>query len=56
MKDSINNWWREHSSVVITVAVVILVDHLVFKGTFRKKIESLVDRFLNKAEKQIESN
>ena len=54
MKQSMERWWERNSNIVITVAVIFLVDHLVFKGSMRKKIESIFDKLVNRAENEIE--
>lgn len=54
MVDSIKEYVKEHKSIIMTIAVVLIVDHLVFNGAFREKVKSLVDGLLNKATKQLE--
>lgn len=47
------NFIKEHRTVIYTVALVVLVDHFVFKGQFREKLKDLVGKFLKKAEDQL---
>lgn len=54
LMDAFKNYLSKNSGVIFTVMFVVLVDHFVFNGTFREKIKSLVDGFLNKAAKQVE--
>lgn len=55
LMDAFKSYLSKNSGVIFTVAFVVLIDHFVFNGTFRDKIKSLVDGFLNKAAKQVES-
>lgn len=50
MLDSIKEYIKEHKQVIITIGVVLLVDHLVFGGAFRERVKGLVEKLLNKAE------
>lgn len=54
MLESVKEYLKEHKSIIMTIAVVLLVDHLVFQGAFREKVKSLVDGLLNKAQKQLD--
>ena len=44
---------KEHRSTLYIIAIVFLVDHLVFEGAFRGRLKGLVDKLLNKAESSI---
>lgn len=54
MMESVKEYLKEHKSIIITIAVALVVDHLVFGGAFREKVKSLVDGLLNKAQKQLD--
>lgn len=54
MKESFSKFLKDNSSILYTVAVVLVVDHLAFGGAFREKIKSLVEGLLNNAQKQLD--
>lgn len=49
MWNSIQRWYEKHSDILVTLAVALLADHLIFGGKFRGKIESLVEGLVDKA-------
>lgn len=53
MLDSVKEYLKQHKDIIITIGVVLVVDHLIFGGAFREKVKALVDGLLNKAEKQL---
>ncbi len=58
MKEIINDLKKfvsEHRNIIYTVALVALADHFLFDGKFREKLKGLVDKMLNKAEKQLDN-
>ena len=44
--DSIKNYFNKHQDSLITLAIVIILDHTLFEGAFRGKIQTLVDKIL----------
>lgn len=54
MFQNVKGYFNKHQDMIFTTALVILVDHFVFKGAFREKIKALVDKFLVAAEKKLE--
>lgn len=54
MLDSVKEYLKENKQIIMTIAVVLIVDHLVFGGAFREKVKSLVDGLLSKAQKQLD--
>lgn len=53
--DSIKDYLKEHKSILMTIGVVLLVDHLVFDGAFREKVKEIINKMLGKVEKQLDS-
>lgn len=53
MVGSIKDYVKTHREILITLALVALVDHFVFEGQFKKKLQQLVEALLNKAQKQL---
>lgn len=49
----IREFIKENRNIVYWIIVVLLLDHFVFEGKFRKKVKSVVEGCLNKVEKQI---
>jgi hypothetical protein len=53
MGDMIKKYWVEHQDVLMTVGIVMLVDHFLFGGALREKIKTTLENFLTKADKKI---
>lgn len=54
MLQTVKDYLKDHKQILMTIAVVLVVDHLVFGGAFREKVKSLVDGLLNKAQKELD--
>jgi hypothetical protein len=44
----VSDYVEKHKDVLFTVALVLVLDHFVFEGKFKQKIEDLVSSFLTK--------
>lgn len=44
----------EHKSTVYCVAVMLLIDHLVFNGSFRTRLQSIMSKLIDKVEKKLD--
>lgn len=44
----------EHKSTVYCVAVMLLIDHLVFNGSFRAKLQSIMSKLIDKVEQKLD--
>jgi len=44
----------EHKSVIYWIAVMFLLDHVLFQGTFRERLHGLMNKLLGKVESQID--
>lgn len=53
MLESVKEYLKENKQIIMTIAVVLIVDHLVFGGAFRERVKSLVNGLLNNAEKKL---
>lgn len=47
---------QENKNLIFNVGLVVLLDHFVLGGAFRKRIEGLISGVLEKAEKQLKSS
>lgn len=54
MFDSVKEYVKENRSILMTIGVALLVDHLVFGGAFREKVKSIIDSMLNTAQKKLD--
>lgn len=50
------DYFGKNRDIIFNVAIIILVDHFVFKGAFREKIKNLLDGFLVKTHKMLDIN
>lgn len=55
MISSLKMYVQKHSDVLWTLATVILLDHFLFEGKFRTKIESIMESLITKAEDKVKS-
>lgn len=55
MLDSLKSYFNKNQETFYTIGLIILIDHFVFNGAFRDKIKQLVDKLINKTEKQLEN-
>jgi len=53
MDTTIKGYFKKHEETCITLAIIILVDHFIFNGSFRQKIQNLVDGLLAKTSKKL---
>jgi hypothetical protein len=44
----VSDYVEKHKDILFTVALVLVLDHFVFEGKFKQKIEDLVSGFLTK--------
>lgn len=52
--DSLKRYLNVHQDALITLAIIILLDHFLFDGQFREKIKGSVEGLLNKTTKKLE--
>lgn len=53
MTQVFKEYFSKHKDIFMTLAVVLLADHFVFKGAFRDKVKTLLENLLSGAEKKI---
>lgn len=46
--NNLKNYFEKHQDSLITLAIIIIVDHFIFDGTFRTKIKTSIDGLLDK--------
>ena len=51
--ETIKGYFKKHEETCMTLAIIILVDHFIFNGSFRQKIKDLVDGLLTKTSKKL---
>lgn len=49
----IKNYFNKHQESIMTIVFIILIDHFVFKGAFRGRIQKSVEGMLGNVEKQL---
>lgn len=54
MLSDLRGYIREHKGVIYMVLLVVLVDHLFFKGALRGRIQGLAEKLLHKAEAKLD--
>lgn len=50
--ESVKGYINKHRDFLMTLVLVLVVDHIVFKGALREKIKTVVDGALQKANNQ----
>ena len=51
--DSFKQYLEKHRDVFFTIGIVLVLDHFVFGGAFKEKLQAIVDSFLSKRTKEI---
>lgn len=49
-------YFAKHREVLMTLLMFMLVDHFLFDGAFKHRIQEMVDGFLNRAKKKLEAD
>lgn len=52
---SLRDWFDKHSDAIITIAVIVIVDHFLFSGSLRERLKGMMTGLLSKCEKQLEN-
>jgi hypothetical protein len=50
MLDSVKNYVEKHKDMLFTIVLVVLIDHFLFGGALRSKIQTTLEGVLKKAE------
>ena len=53
MIQSLKDYYKEHQDTVITIGLIVLLDHFLFGGALRQKIQDTVEKMLGHVEKRI---
>ena len=53
MVSDVRGFVHENRFVIYTIAVVFLVDHFFFKGTFRERLRATIEKLVCKCEEKI---
>ena len=54
MLENVKGYVEKHKDILFTLGLVILVDHFLFKGALRSKIQGTLEGVLKKAENMIQ--
>jgi len=54
MIDSVKTYLKKHEDTIITIIILILIDHFIFNGAFRDKLNKIVETMISKVTKKIE--
>lgn len=52
---SIKKYFDDHRDLLMTLAVLVIVDQWVFDGAFKEKIKGLIDRVVGHAESKVKA-
>jgi len=55
MLKSLKKYYEDHQDIILTVGVVVLLDHFLFGGALRAKIQTTIEKLLSGVEKKVES-
>lgn len=53
IKNDITTFIIEHRSVIYFIAAALILDHFIFRGAFKARLQSMADRVVTKVEEQI---
>lgn len=55
MFKSIRNYYEKYQDIILTVGAIFLLDHYMFDGKFRTKIEQIMESLISKATSKIKA-
>lgn len=55
MFKSVKTYYDKYQDIILTVAVVFLLDQYMFDGKFRLKLEQIMESLISKATKKVEA-
>ncbi|MFA5583746.1 MAG: hypothetical protein WDA09_05990 [Bacteriovoracaceae bacterium] len=53
MTGEIKEYFKKHQDTFVTLAIVILIDQFLFEGRFRDKIKNIMEKLINRIDKQL---
>lgn len=53
MLKTVRNYLEEHRNIVVPVLLVVIADHFLLKGIFRKRLEAMLNKLLESAENKV---
>jgi hypothetical protein len=53
MTGAVKSYFQKHEDTLMTMAIIILVDHFILEGALRDKIKATVEGFLNREAKKL---
>lgn len=55
MKENLKEYFNKHKDIIFTAGLIILVDHFLFKGALRTRMQDMVGKMITNAEHSIEA-
>lgn len=52
--EKLKSFLEKNSDTFFTIGIIIILDHLFFDGAFREKIKDMIDKLINKTNKNLE--
>jgi len=49
----VKSYFNKHQDQIMTLGIIILLDHVIFEGMFRDRLKGLVDKMIGATEKQL---
>ena len=51
--NGVKRYFAKYEDLFMTIGIIVLLDHFVFKGLFRERLKTLVETALSKTEKKL---
>lgn len=53
VKNDVTTFIKEHRGVIYFVALTLLIDHLIFKGVFKARLQNMMESLISKVESKV---
>ena len=53
VKNDVTTFIKEHRGVIYFIALFLLVDHVIFKGVFKARLQSMAEALITKVEAKV---
>ena len=51
--EAIKSYFDKHRDIMLTIGIILILDHFVFSGAFTEKLKKMIDSFLDKKASEV---
>lgn len=53
IKNDVSSFIKEHRGVIYFIALALLIDHFIFKGVFKARLQAMLESLIGKVEAKV---